>query len=193
MSDEDEEVEREDAAASADRGAGGAGGVDRRGVLALGVVLAVLAICGGVLLLGGGGDTTGSDQDGDAKSADDSVPAPGDSGSATPVGDGEGEDEGSTTVDTTRAAVLEGLAEGLVRGSDGVISQGEADCMAEALVAHLGLERLIELGDQARGTEREMNPLSALSPEEQSAAVAVMLPCADSETRARIDPDWNGT
>lgn len=167
----------------ADDDAPGDGGLDRRGLLALGLVLAVLAVCGVVLLTGGedapvtdddatGATSTAAEEDGDG------------SGATTTVADEE-----STTVDTSRAAVLEGVADGLHRGSDGVISREEATCMAEALVNHLGVGRLIELGDQARGTPDALNPLAALPRAEQDAAVAVMLPCADEETRARIDPN----
>jgi hypothetical protein len=182
------------ALAGVDRSDDQPGEVDRRGVLALVAVVAVLVVCGVILLVGG---EDGAERDtatppdrttrGRGPAADDEASP---TTTATPAtGEGGTDAESTTTADPTRAQVLEGLANGLALGSGGAIDHDEASCMAEALIDHLGIERIVELGEQSQGTDQQTNPLGALTPAEQDAAVTVMLPCADAETRTRIDPD----
>jgi hypothetical protein len=166
-------------------------GPDRRGLVALGLVVGVLTVCVAVLLLTRGHDTAPTTADGKATS---STTDGADDEEAIVEGDADASattatTAGSTTVDTSRAGVTQAVADGIYDGADGVISREEATCMAEALVAQVGAERVIQLGDEALGTDREASPLAALSPAEQDAAVAAMLPCADAETLDHLTPD----
>jgi hypothetical protein len=87
---------------------------------------------------------------------------------------------GSTGGDS---AIVGAIAEGILQGSGGVLNQEEADCMAQAMVDEIGVDRLIELGLQA---DESTDPLDVLTEDEQNAVYGAMANCVDAGTLGEL-------
>jgi hypothetical protein len=81
------------------------------------------------------------------------------------------------------SAIVDAIAEGILQGSGGVLNQEEADCMAQAMVDEIGVDRLIELGLEADETT---DPLDVLTEDEQNAVYTAMAGCVDAGTLGEL-------
>jgi hypothetical protein len=150
--------------------------------LLVGLGVLVLVLVGGILFVLLGKD----DDDGETATDDTTTTTAGtdttegtDSTTTAPPDDG-GDDGGSSD------AIVGALAEGILQGSGGVLDQGEAECMAQAMIDEIGVERLIELGLEANEGGAAADPLDVLSSEEQDAVYDAMITCVDASTIAEL-------
>lgn len=145
-------------------------------LIGLGVLVLVLIVGIAFVVLNsddGSGDTATGDETTTTTAGTDSTDP-----TTTAVDDGSGDTSGSND------AIVSAISEGILEGSGGVLNQEEADCMAQAMVDEIGVERLIELGLEAN--EGTTDPLSVLTTEEQDAVYDAMLNCVDAGTLGEL-------
>jgi hypothetical protein len=85
-------------------------------------------------------------------------------------------------------AMVDSIVTGIVEQTGGVITEDEAECMAEAMLDEVGTERLEEVADAA-GAGEDTNPLGLLTEEEQSAALSRMRTCVDLTKLGELAPE----
>lgn len=128
---------------------------------------------------GDSGDDNSDDTSTDDGSGDDDSGDDGDSS-----GDESSDDAGSGD-DDSESALVDAMAAAIEERAGGALTGEQAECVAQAIVDELGLERVIELGlDQAAA-----DPFSALSNEDQVAIVSKVLDCVPADVLADVGPD----
>jgi hypothetical protein len=147
-------------------------------LVGLGVLLLVLVVGIAVIITsggdddddGGGGETAGNTEAGTDDGGDDPPPS-------TTEPDTSG---GSET------AIADAIATGIVSESNGVLTEEEGRCIADGMVAELGVDRIIELGLDTSGAS---NPFELLDPDEQTAVLQAIIDCVPADKLAEIGAD----
>jgi hypothetical protein len=131
----------------------------------------VLVLIGGIVFV-----LAGSDDDGDDTATD------GQEETTTTAGGSDPTDPTTTAPDGggEGGALVDAMAEGILQSSGGVLDEAEAQCMAQAMIDEVGVDRLIELGLEA--SDGSTDPLESLTSEEQDAVYEAMFDCMDAET-----------
>ena len=138
--------------------------------LLVGLAVLVLVLIGGIAFV-----LLGKDDGNDTATGDDTSTNPTTTGS-------DPNDPTTTAPDSSGSgdALVDAMAEGILQGSGGVLNEEEAQCMAQAMIDEVGVDRLVELGIEAN--DGTTDPLDSLTSEEQDAVYNAMLGCMDAGT-----------
>jgi hypothetical protein len=88
----------------------------------------------------------------------------------------------ATSDDASESAIVDEMAAGIRASSGGAMTDEEAECVAEEFLDMFGVDRMVEIGQNAGGG----NPFASLTSDEQTAVATVMVQCVDAETLAEI-------
>jgi hypothetical protein len=143
--------------------------------LLVGLGVLVLVLIGGIVFVLMGNDDDGDDTatDGQETTTTAAGTDPTDPGTTAPPDGGE-----------SGGALVDAMAEGILSSSGGVLNEEEAQCMAQAMIDEVGVDRLVELGLEAN--DGSSDPLDSLTSEEQDAVYGAVLGCMDAGTLSEL-------
>jgi Protein of unknown function (DUF2510) len=129
--------------------------------------------------------TSGDDDDGDTAADDIASSGSADSGSAGGEGglDDLGEDLGElgeSGEDVSTDGIVDLIASGIELQADGLVTNEQARCAAQAMVDHFGVDGLLEAGTSGE------DPFASASTEDQAAIVTAMTDCIPADVLAQI-------
>jgi hypothetical protein len=139
-------------------------------LVGLGVLVLVLIVGIGFVVL-----NSDDDDGGTAIGDETTTTTAGTDPTTTVAGGGDGGDGGGGL--GANDGIVSAIAEGIVQGSGGAVDQEGAECMAQAMIDEIGIERLIELGLEAG--DGTADPLEVLTSDEQDAVYNAMQNCID--------------